>query len=215
MFEFILSGVKHRVCDGEAQPLLLPHRQGPGTFTSKGRKGRWGPAQRGGPRAAGGKGRGCSEGPRATGCAATCGPGSGGPQGLGERCSGPPPPPPPACLATETVVLSGCVGVRAGGVATSQGPPAQPRGPVGSGGCGQGQGSGAYPSLRRPSLCLSLPAPPASLPPVTSLLGTSKCKMQKPGPTAAWRPAPAAAQAASRPSPPEPEARSADGRRDG
>lgn len=80
----------------------------------------------------------------------------------------------------------------------SQGPPAQPCRPAGSSGCSRGQGSGvrgvdASPNLRGvPITSETLPVS-VSLPPVTSLLGTSKCKMQKPGPTAAWRPAPAAA----------------------
>lgn len=186
----------------------------------------------GGPRAAGEKGAAAQRDTAAgrPGAAAGGWPRKGGPQGRpGDRCS--------------ALSHPGLPGHRDGGPGwvrggeswrypclpgPSQGQPARsapgcPRAAAwrlwlrpGSGAWTPPPTSGAYPSLQRPSLCLSLPSPPFSLPPVTSPLGTSKCKMQKPGPTAAGRPALAAAQASSRPAHPrESKARSAEGQGSG
>lgn len=167
-----------------------PSCQGPVTFTFKGRKGRWGalPSGRGAVspwRAQGGRreGRSCTEG-HGSWPPWSCRrgwPRKGGPQGRpGDRCS--------------ALSHPGLPGHRDGGPGwvrggeswrypclpgPSQGQPARsapgcPRAAAwrlwlrpGSGAWTPPPTSGAYPSLQRPSLCLSLPPPPALLPPTS------------------------------------------------
>lgn len=162
---------------------------------------------RGGPRTAGEKGRSCTEGPRAADSPVTC--------GQLWSCSW--------GLAQEAEVLKADLAIDARslphpglpghrdcgpgwvrGVRLEVSLPTRPltgtaRSAPGAAGVRAWMPpptSGAYPSFQRPSPCRSLPSPPFSLPLVTSLLGTSKCKMQKPGPTETCS---GAAQAFSRP----------------
>ena len=173
----------------------------------------WAPAQgpgkagslSGGPRAAGEEGHSSTKGPRAMDNPVTfclplepqpwAGLGSRGPQGRLE--AGAPALPHPGLPGQRDGGRGWVAGVRAGGITAYQAPdrdhPPGAQVPAGSGlaAVAVAEATGADDSPQpqghthnfKDPLCLSALPTLASLPLVTSLWGTSKCKMQKPGPT--------------------------------